>query len=148
MNDFDRTDLEALKASVDLAELMRSHGIELRQVGKNLVATCPWHEDKEASLVVNPTKQLFHCFGCKAKGDSLSFLQLRENLSFPQALTRLRELAGQTPVPSKPAAVKKNPDQFEGGLTRPQLDTQIPVEKGSPNTNRAPRVSRVATSSR
>ena len=41
MNDFDRTDLEALKASVDLAELMRSHGIELRQVGKNLVATCP-----------------------------------------------------------------------------------------------------------
>ena len=121
MNDFDRTDLEALKASVDLAELMRSHGIELRQVGKNLVATCPWHEDKEASLVVNPKKQLFHCFGCKTKGDALSFLQLRENLSFPQALTRLRELAG-APVPSKPAPTTlKDPDRFEGGLIRPQL---------------------------
>ncbi len=109
MNDFDRQTLDLLKQKVDLAELMRASGLELKSVGKNLAACCPWHDDQEASLIVNPAKQLFNCFGCEAKGDVLNFLQLREGLSFPQALQRLQELTGQ------------DPDRFEGGLTRPQL---------------------------
>ena len=48
MNDFDRADLDQLKASIDLAELMRARGLELKPVGKNLVTRCPWHEDGEA----------------------------------------------------------------------------------------------------
>ncbi len=118
MNDFDRQTVEDLKRRVDLAELMQSCGLELKQVGKNLAACCPWHEDTEASLVVNPAKQLFNCFGCQAKGDVFSFLQLREGLNFPQAIERLRELAGSLTEPP-------DPDRFEGGLTRPQLLAQV-----------------------
>ena len=99
MNDFDRNTLDQLKTQVDLAQLMRSYGIELKQVGKNLAARCPWHDDTEASLIVNPAKQLFNCFGCEAKGDVISFLQLQEKLSFPQALTRLHGIDRARPGP-------------------------------------------------
>ena len=118
MNDFNRQALDDLKGRVDLVQLIRDHGLELKKVGQNLAACCPWHEDNEASLIVNPAKQLFNCFGCEAKGDVLSFLQLRENLTFPKALERLKELAGNGAAPA-------DPDRFEGGLTRPQLLTQV-----------------------
>jgi hypothetical protein len=122
MTEFSRQDLDALKAQVDLPALMRSHGIELKTVGRNLTALCPWHEDAEPSLVVNPQNGLYNCFGCQAKGDVLTFLQDRENLSFPQAVTRLRELAGVdgSKAPAF-APAKGDPDRFPGGLTRDGL---------------------------
>lgn len=125
MNDFSRQDIESLKAAVDLAELMRSHGIELKPVGRNLTAICPWHDDKDASLVVNPAKQLYNCFGCEAKGDALTFLQEMENLSFGDAVKRLQDITGSRPVESSGSTPPGDPDRFAGGLTRPQLLTRV-----------------------
>ena len=122
MNDFSRQDIETLKASVDLCELIRSHGIDLKPVGRNFTALCPWHDDKDASFVVNPEKQLYNCFGCEAKGDALSFLQAQEQLSFPQAVMRLKEIVGDTsPPPSSEPTRPTDPDRFEGGHTRNDL---------------------------
>jgi DNA primase catalytic core len=121
MNDFSRHDLDILKAQVDLAALMRQAGIDLKPVGKNLKACCPWHEDKTPSLVLNPAKGLYNCFGCRAKGDVLDFIQRQESLSFAQAVARLRELAGASPVPQEASEAPRDPDRFAGGLTRPQL---------------------------
>jgi DNA primase len=126
MNDFSRQDIETLKASVDLCELMRSHGIELKPVGRNLTAVCPWHDDREASLVVNPEKQLYNCFGCDAKGDALSFLQVQENLSFPQAVMRLKGLAdgesrGTSQAEHSSNPQTRRPQGFPGGHTRNEL---------------------------
>ena len=131
MNDYSRQDLDALKSNTNLAELMRSHGIELEPVGQNFTAICPWHDDKEASLVVNPAKQLYNCFGCDAKGDALTFLQAQEQLSFPQAVMRLRELAGDVPsddsepsTPAKPKSpcnpqlLKRVADHYAKGLAK------------------------------
>ena len=125
MNDFSRADLDALKAQADLAALMRQTGIDLKPVGKNLTAVCPWHDDKEASLVLNPAKGLYNCFGCEAKGDVLDFLQQRDNLSFSQALARLREMVGATPVPQRKEELPSDPDRLAGGLTRPQLLARV-----------------------
>ena len=119
--DISRNDLDALKAQVDLVAVMRSHGLELVAVGRNHKALCPWHEDKDASLVVNPEKGLYNCFGCSAKGDVLSFLQDRENLSFPQAVAKLRELAGDGPAAAPLAPAKGDPDRFPGNVTRAGL---------------------------
>jgi DNA primase len=99
MNDFSRSDLDDLKASVDLAHVIRSTGLELRQVGQGLFCRCPFHDDDQASLSVTPVEGLWNCFGCEAGGDALSFLQKREGLSFPAAVARLRELAGKLPAP-------------------------------------------------
>lgn len=128
MNDFSRQDIETLKASVDLCDLIRSHGIDLKPVGRNFTALCPWHDDKDASFVVNPEKQLYNCFGCEAKGDALSFLQAQEHLSFPQAVMRLKGLAdgglgisSQTDPSSKPPTCCPQGDRFDGGHTRNDL---------------------------
>ncbi len=121
MNDFSRQDLESLKANTDLAELMRSFGIDLKPVGRNLTAICPWHDDKEASLVVNPAKQLYNCFGCDAKGDVLTFLQAQDNCTFPQAVMKLRELAGDISEAAPESPKPSDPDRFPGGHTRNQL---------------------------
>ena len=125
MNDFSRADLDTLKAQVDLAELMRSSGIDLKAEGQNLKACCPWHEDKTPSLVFNPKKQLYNCFGCGAKGDVLDFVQRSESLTFGAAVTRLRELAGESPAQERNPKDSKDPDRFAGGHTRPQLSTKV-----------------------
>ena len=98
----DRSELDDLKARLDLAALARHYGITLRPVGKNLVARCPFgtHEDSEASFTVNPERQLFNCFGCQTGGDSVRFLQLKENCDFQAALARLGAPAEMVEVPT------------------------------------------------
>ncbi len=94
--------LQELKASVDLVALFEATGTPLKRVGKNWFCRCPFHEDDKASLSVNLAQQMWNCFGCQAGGDGLSWLQLREELSFPQAVARLREFAGSA-APAPPA---------------------------------------------
>ena len=95
----DRSELDALKASVDLVALFQSRGLELKKIGKNYFCRCFLHEEEEASLSINPAERLWQCFGCKKGGDALSFLQLREKMEFPEALEELRRFAGK-PTPS------------------------------------------------
>jgi DNA primase len=59
-----------------------------------MVGVCPFHDDHRPSLYVNPAKQIFKCFACGAGGDVLKFVQMREHLSFAQAVRRLAERAG------------------------------------------------------
>ena len=108
----DRKDLEDLKARVDLAELFRSRGLELKKKGKNWLCRCPFHDDQTASLSVNNERRLWQCFSCKAAGDAFDFLRLKEELDFPAALAILKELAGEV-VPPKPVAAL--PGSFQRG---------------------------------
>ena len=114
-----RTELDDLKAQVDLVELLRHCGLSLKKVGKNWMCRCPFHyPDDTASLSVNPEERLWQCFGCKAGGDALSFLQLKEGLEFPQALERLRDWMGQPkPAPANGGA--------KPGPSRPELMERI-----------------------
>ena len=109
-----RQELEDLKASVDLVALFEATGAPLKPVGKNWFCRCPFHNDDEASLCVNPKDRLWNCFGCGAAGDGLTWLQLREKLNFPQSIARLREFAG-TPEPT-PAVPKPAPELDRNGL--------------------------------
>lgn len=96
----DRCEVDDLKARVDLVALFESHGLKLKKVGKNYFCHCFLHEEKEASLSVNPQDQLWQCFGCQKGGDAISFLQLKEKLAFPEALEALRRWLGQPKVPA------------------------------------------------
>ncbi len=81
-----------LKSLVPLATLIARY-VELRPRGQHLVGRCPFHEDRTPSFVLFPATQSFHCFGCRAHGDALTFLMRIEHLTFPEALNALRELA-------------------------------------------------------
>src|SRR5271170_3643023 len=66
----------------------------LKKAGRNFKALCPFHHEKTPSFVVNPDKQIFHCFGCGAGGNVVGFLMRQEHLEFPEAVRFLANKAG------------------------------------------------------
>ncbi|MBS3765011.1 DNA primase [Candidatus Bipolaricaulota bacterium] len=90
----DRQDIDKVRKKVDIVELV-SRYVNLKKSGNNYKGVCPFHEDNDPSLTVDPTKKLWHCFGCGAGGDVFNFLMKIENLSFPDAV---RELAAENGV--------------------------------------------------
>jgi DNA primase len=70
-------------------------------------APCPFHQEKTASFHVEEAKGRYHCFGCHAGGDVVSFLRETENLGFIEAVERLAVEAGmEMPVRDAAAAAR------------------------------------------
>jgi len=107
---FDQTIVNQVQQANDIVDVISEH-ISLAKKGKEMVGLCPFHEDHRPSLYVNPVKQIFKCFACGAGGDVLKFVQMRENLTFPQAIQRLAERVGIKIQPVKTAKDKtQQPD--------------------------------------
>jgi DNA primase len=109
-------ELDRLKREVDLAELVRSRGVKLSANGKDLVGLCPLHEEAEPSFRVSPSKNVFHCFGCGAKGTVVDFVMRIEGVTFRHAVEILRAgdsapaaAASPGPPPKKATALKLPP---------------------------------------
>jgi DNA primase catalytic core len=85
-------ELERLKAEVSLQRLVEAKGVELRRHGaRDLVGCCPFHDDREPSLVVSPSKNLWHCMGaCQTGGSVVDWVMRAEGVSFRHAVELLR----------------------------------------------------------
>ncbi len=68
--------------------------IPLKQAGRNFKAPCLFHHEKTPSFVVNPDKQIFHCFGCGVGGNVVTFIMKQERMDFPEALRFLAQKIG------------------------------------------------------
>lgn len=87
------SDVDRIKEKLNIVDFIRSY-LTLQPAGKNFKALCPFHPEKTPSFIVSPDRQRFHCFGCSADGDLITFLMRYENLEFPEALRVLAEKAG------------------------------------------------------
>ena len=85
--------VEDLLDRTDLAELIGSR-IRLKKAGANYKACCPFHDEKTPSFNVRPDKGFYHCFGCGAHGDAISFLREFDGLGFTEAVEELAKRAG------------------------------------------------------
>jgi DNA primase len=81
---------EEIKRAVDIVELI-SQFVQLKRAGQNFVGLCPFHSEKAPSFSVSPSKQMFHCFGCKKGGDLFAFWMAYHHVPFPQAMKDLAE---------------------------------------------------------
>lgn len=68
--------------------------VQLKKVGRNFKALCPFHKERTPSFYVSPEKQLAYCFGCQKGGDHFKFIEEIEGLDFRGALKFLAEKAG------------------------------------------------------
>ncbi|NRA35444.1 MAG: DNA primase, partial [Polyangiaceae bacterium] len=81
-----------IKREIALERVVAASGIELAPHGKDLVGRCPFHDDKTPSLVITPSKNLWHCLGaCQTGGSVIDWVMKAEAVSFRHAVELLRE---------------------------------------------------------
>ena len=104
-------ELERLKQEVSLERLVTDAGIALKRHGKDLIGLCPFHDDKEPSLVISPDKNLWHCLGaCQCGGSVIDWVMKRNGVSFRHAVELLREgIASLVAHPVKQTTVRALP---------------------------------------
>ena len=83
--------IENLKNNLDVVDVI-SQFLELKKSGANFKACCPFHGETTPSFVVSPAKQIYHCFGCGAGGDSIKFVMEYEKLSYPETIEKLASM--------------------------------------------------------
>ena len=84
--------LDDMASKIDLLEYMERTVDFVKHSGNTHYCLCPFHDEDTASLAVNEEKQYWHCFGCNKSGSIYTWIQLTENLSFPQAVQKVAEL--------------------------------------------------------
>lgn len=92
MRDFEQKKRELLDR-VDILDVVAEH-VTLKRSGRRWVGLCPFHAEKTPSFTVSPEQGFFKCFGCGQGGDVFSFIQLRENVPFIEAMRALADRVG------------------------------------------------------
>jgi DNA primase len=101
-------ELDRLKRGTDLVALVQASGVELRRHGADLVGRCPFHEDHGPSLVITPSKNLWHCLGaCQPGGSVIDWVMRTDKVSFRHAVERLMKREGSAPALTPLVATKR-----------------------------------------
>ncbi|MFC1642030.1 DNA primase [Myxococcota bacterium] len=85
--------IERVRDQTDLLALVRET-VKLERAGRSYRGLCPFHKEKTPSFHVQPERGFFHCFGCGAHGDAISYVEQVEGLGFMDAVRRLAERLG------------------------------------------------------
>jgi DNA primase len=83
--------------------------VKLKAFGNNYKANCPFHHEKTPSFSINPSKQFYHCFGCGASGNVITFLMQYKQMDFREAVAYLAQECGM-PMPT---LTQEDPDKKE-----------------------------------
>ena len=107
-------EVERLKREVSVQRLAEARDIKLHRHGADLLGLCPFHDDRNPSLVITPGKNLWHCLGaCNTGGTAIDWVMRANGISFRHAVELLREdylpLAAASIQPVKHGTVRKLP---------------------------------------
>lgn len=123
--------IERLKADVSVQRLAEARGVVFTRHGADLIGRCPFHEDKTPSLVVTPSKNLWHCLGaCQVGGTVIDWVMRAEGISFRHAVELLQNdsvplAAAASAAPPKQSTVKKLPTTLARDLEDARLLVQV-----------------------
>ena len=93
--------IEDLRQRVPLSDIIGKR-VKLTRKGRRFSGLCPFHSEKTPSFSVVDDQGFYHCFGCGAHGDAISFLRETDGLDFMEAVERLAGMAGMTVPRSAP----------------------------------------------
>ena len=85
--------IDDVLARTDIVELIGAR-VSLSKGGRDFKACCPFHNEKSPSFTVSQDKQFYHCFGCGAHGNAISFIIEFDRLEFVEAIEELARYHG------------------------------------------------------
>src|SRR3989475_713599 len=94
---FPQTFIDDLRCQADIVRVVQDY-VSLKKTGANWVARCPFHKETKPSFSVNPSKDIFYCFGCQKGGSVFNFVMEMERVAFPDAIKIVAEKTG-VPLP-------------------------------------------------
>jgi DNA primase len=101
-------EVERLKREVSVQRLAEARGIKLTRHGSDLLGLCPFHDDRNPSLVITPKKNLWHCLGaCNAGGTAIDWVMRAQGVSFRHAVELLKE--DHFPLAAAPGILDSRP---------------------------------------
>jgi DNA primase len=106
----DKRFIDELRGRLTLSEVI-GRRVKLTRNGREFKACCPFHGEKTPSFYVNDAKGFFHCFGCGAHGDVVSFRMRHDNVTFIEAVESLAIEAGLEMPKADPQAAEKFDEQ-------------------------------------
>lgn len=77
---------ETIKSLITMGDIFQKYGFD---VGRNGFLCCPFHQEKTASLKAYKDDTRWHCFGCGAGGDVITFVMMLYHINFSQAIVRI-----------------------------------------------------------
>ena len=103
--------IEEVRTKNDIVDVISGY-VRIQKKGSNYFGLCPFHNEKSPSFSVSGSKQMYHCFGCGAGGNVITFLMEYENYSFQEALQELARRAGvELPQAEYSEEVKRREDK-------------------------------------
>lgn len=85
-------DIQKVREATDIVALL-SECTRVQQRGREFWCCCPLHNEKTPSFKIDPSTQLWHCFGCGEGGDIFAFVMKTDEITFPEAVRKLAERA-------------------------------------------------------
>ena len=85
--------IDEVRDRADIVQVISEY-LTLRPSGQNFKALCPFHKEKTPSFMVNPSRQMFRCFGCGEGGNVFTFLMKIDGLTFGEVVRSLARRYG------------------------------------------------------
>lgn len=121
--------IEEVKDRASIVQVISEY-VPLTKRGANHIGLCPFHSEKTPSFTVSEEKKIFHCFGCNATGNVITFVMKKDGLEFPEAVRSIARRCGITIEEEKKGAtdfrdslykaLKISVEYFEHGLKGPE----------------------------
>ena len=108
---YDSNFLNLLRDKITLSDVI-GRSVRIINKGRNKVACCPFHKEKTPSFHISDEKGFYHCFGCGAHGDVISFVMQQDGLSFKEAVEKLAEENG-IELPKTTEIKKQNKEEID-----------------------------------
>ncbi len=103
--------IEEVRSANDIVDVVSDY-VRLQKKGNTYLGLCPFHNEKTPSFSVSRNKQIYHCFGCGAGGNVITFLMQYDNDTFQEALETLAQRVGiELPKQEVSARAKQEADK-------------------------------------
>jgi DNA primase catalytic core len=109
---YTKESIDAVFNSADIVKVFTEYA-DVRQVGHQYKCCCPLHKERTPSLLIDPGKNVWHCFGCGEGGNAVSIIMKMEGLTWIEAVKKIAAQEHLTLVPMDEQTAAKEEEQSQ-----------------------------------